>query len=382
MNRLTLFQLRIRNVQLGNDMALFVLNSEIVIIPKATPQKPFKFSGVHEVTIKRSLHNYEDTATIKVPRLARILTKNQPSATMQKVGELINDGDSVSISLGYNGTLVNEFMGFVKRRNFGMPFEIECEGYCRQMRQNISLSKFFTTTSVKDLLLMACGIIDVNKNKIEPLTDITLVCNVDVQLLNMTLTKVNGLQVIDEIKKITMGTLAIFFITPTTLWCGFTYSAYVGNTDPFGNGSVSYRLGFNCLKDNGLRERVVDEPVQVILSGTFATGQRITTQSEASYAIKKDKTIINNVGSVATAKAIANEKQYQANYHGYMGHITAFLQPFAQPGYKAIISDDEYSERNGIYMVESTSVSFGVSGARRSVELGPMIGFNPKKQTN
>ncbi len=77
---------------------------------------------------------------------------------------------------------------------------------------------------------------------------------------------------------------------------------------------------------------------------------------------------------------MANEKQYSKNYSGYEGTITAFLQPFCQPGYLASISNSSYKERNGRYLVLSTKVTFGTRGATREIGLGPLLGFNPNAE--
>ena len=150
------------------------------------------------------------------------------------------------------------------------------------------------------------------------------------------------------------------------------------NTDPFGLGSVGYRLGYNVVKDNDLKERTTEgEPVQVILNGMLATGQKVTTASQTKHQGRKVKSLLNNIGDSATLQAIANEKQYQMNYAGYEGKINAFLQPYCAPGWKANIVDDRYPERNGVYMVEDTDVVFGQKGARIKVGIGPKIGFVP-----
>ena len=146
-----------------------------------------------------------------------------------------------------------------------------------------------------------------------------------------------------------------------------------------GLGTVNYRLGYNVVKDNNLKERVVtDEPVQIMYNGTLATGEKVMTASDYAVAKRKQKSIVNNVGDTTTMKALANEKQYKTNYAGYEGSINAFLQPFCQPGWVANIVDDTYRERNGLYIIESTEVTFGVNGAKRKVEIGPKIGFNPQ----
>ena len=371
-------------------MSLQVLCSDITI-------GTFRFAGVNEVRVKRSMHSYVDTAYIKVPSICKIVQGKRKSAVVKTTANMFNDGDPVTINLGYlngntgvaaqivsgsatpiiaggkNNGLCTVFQGFVRRRDMGMPLEIECEGYVRQMRLNMSQNGFYESTSASALLKLI--------SKACP--DITVQVTNDLPLLNMTLNEANGADICDKIKELSQGCLSIFFINPTTLWCGLTYTPYVNNTDPFDLGQVSYRLGYNVVKDNSLKERTTEgEPVQVIFNGTLATGVKITTASQAKYQGRKEKAMINNIGDVPTLQSLANEKQYQMNYAGYEGSINAFLQPYCAPGWKANIIDDRYPERNGVYMIEATDITYGQKGARIKVEIGPKIGFNPNESNS
>lgn len=350
-------------------MAFFTLNSDITI-------GSFRFSGVHEVRIKRSMHSYADTASIKIPS-ACLLQKGQlqsdggvnilPGAATEVItADQFNYRDAVTIRLGYNGVLMEEFRGFVKRCNADMPLEVECEGYIQPLRLDIDLSGYFAQTSAGKLL-----------NMLTDGTGISVQVADDITFYGLRLQPhANGEDVIRQIKQMSQGTLTIFFVNPSTLWCGFTYTAYTQNKDPFGFGVVNYRLGYNVVKNNGLKQRVTEgEPVTIIMDGILATGQKIETTSQYKYAQNKVKALVNNIGDVATLQRMANEKQYQENYAGYEGAINAFLQPYASPGYQANIVDDIYPERNGIYLIESTEVTFGINGSRRKVEIGPKMGF-------
>ena len=335
------------------------------------------------VTIKRSLKSYGDSCVIKLPSLAKIKNGTQVSG-WQTVGRLINDGDVVSVKLGYDGVMVEEYGGFVRRRTLGMPLEVECENYSRQLRLNVAVSGFLGSTNVRELIEIACGIRGVSGGSAVKLakakTDVTVMCEVEVPVVNVRfLPGSNGLQIIDEVNKLTQRVLSIFFITPKVLWVGLTYTPYTKSIDPLGVGNVTYRLGYNCIKDNGLKERVVSEPVQVILNGVVATGQVVQSKSEADYAARKEIALQNNITDVGALRILANEKQYRMNYAGYEGVVNGFLQPYCAPGYQATIIDDRYPERNGVYLVEGVTVTFGVMGARRAVELGPKVGFNADK---
>ncbi len=209
---------------------MFILNSKITI-------GKFQFSGVNEVTVSRSLLNLSDTATIKIPRHAKILKGKKIMET--ESGQLFNDGDKVTIQLGYNGELHTEFEGFVINQSLGTPLEVSCEGYIRQLRQNMPGSEFYKKVKVSELLRDAvCN------------TDIEVVTADDVELININASKSSGSKICEEISKASAGSFSIFFIEPKKLWCGFVYVPYSRGINPFPVNEVAFKLGYNCIKDN------------------------------------------------------------------------------------------------------------------------------------
>ncbi|GAA4465241.1 hypothetical protein GCM10023093_17050 [Nemorincola caseinilytica] len=337
-------------------MALYTLNSEITI-------DDLQFRGVHEVRIERGIHGYEHKAFINVPHIAHIMKGKRAVPAKKPIGDLFKDGARVSIKLGYDKDLRTEFEGFVVRRNAGMPTEIECEGYCRQLREQKVTAKLSKGMTVKELLELAC------KG-----TDVAVECKVDLTLYGKTLTDHTGLQILDEIKKSSDGALNIFFIEPRKLWCGLLYTPFLAGTDVFSLPTVKYRLGWNCLKENDLRERVPNEPVQIYFNGTLVNGDTVRVTSDDDKAKRKEKASFHGIKQEKMITSFVNEKAKKMNYTGYEGSFTSFLQPFALPGYTAMVKDGSYPARDGKYMIESTVVTFGVNGARRHIELGAKMG--------
>jgi hypothetical protein len=341
---------------------MFVLSSDVTI-------GNFRFSGVNEVEIKRSLHSIADTAIIKIPSIARIIKNGKTTGGSIITGKQFSDGDPVTIKLGYNGNLQTEFSGFVKRRNLDMPLEVTCEGYSWLLRRN-NISQFWPSVTIKDLLKAAVSGIDGGYA-------INVICDVDFELSNVGINNGSGFDIVNDISKFTDGSLSCFFIQPDTLWCGLVNSPYANGNDVFNAGIVNYRLGYNVVKDNNLKERLTeDDPVEVTYSKRLSNGDKILQTSDVIKTVARAHSKIrNHINDASTLKQLANEKAYQLNYSGYEGSISAFLQPFATPGCQAYITDDRYPERNGTYIIEGTEVHFGINGARRIVEIGLKTGF-------
>ena len=376
-------------------MSLQVLCSDITV-------GSFRFAGEAEVVVKRSLHSYADYAMITVPSISKVIMGKSASGQVLTTASRFNDGDLVTINVGYNDSYLNYqnpnengsvgptpviagnnnglrtvFQGFVKRMGLGMPLQIECEGYIRPLRLGIDITMHKKTAMASDLLNLCKNEWSMNgKNMVKgKSTGIKVIVADDLPLQNVTLNHNNGVEIIEAIKRFSEGVLNVFFINPTTLWCGLTYTPYRAGTDPFGLGIMDYRLGWNCPKNNSLKERQPVERVQIIFGGTQTDGKKLTTASDDVAAARKHKKILNHVGDITVMKKMANEQQYMKNYTGYEGTVTGFLVPWCVPGFVVNITDARYPALNGSYMVEGIEVTYGLKGARSKVQVGPQLGF-------
>jgi hypothetical protein len=337
---------------------MFVLGSKITI-------GNFSFSGVHHVTIRRSMHSYVDTALIQIPSICQVSKNGQALPGRLVTSQQFKDGDPVTISLGYNGDLREEFSGFVKHSSLNMPLEVECEGYSWNLRRKV-VNQYWDKISAKDLMAIATDG-----------TGITVQLQTDIPLTGVDLTDKTGADAVDFILNSSDSNMMAFFISPQVLWIGLAYTAYADNDDVLQLPQASYRLGYNCMKNNSLRPRGPDDDPSVINYLTrLPNGQKLTAISKAlTQAARKYKKTLNHIKDQVSLDLLVQEKAYKHNYTGYEGNLSGFLQPFATPGYKAYITDARYPELAAVYLVESTEVNYGVSGATRTLEIGPKLGF-------
>ncbi len=346
---------------------MFVLCSEITI-------GKFRFSGVNQVQISRSIHDIEEKAIIKLPSIARIETDGKVQPAKVITGQQFSEGDPVTIKLGYNSDLRTEFRGFVKHQNLDMPMEIVCEGYSWLLRR-LSIFGFWESITVKRLLEIAVS-------HLENGASISVLCDVPITLYNVKVNQASGFDIINNILKNTDRCLSCFFIRPDVLWCGLIYTPYANGNKVFDLGTVNYRLGYNTLKGNSLKLRSIkNEKAEVHYHKKLPDGRILTAVSDVflTHTISRSK-ILNHISEQSYLKQLADEKAFQVGYDGYEGSLTAFLQPFAEPGYEAFITDDRFPERNGTYLIESVEVSYGIKGARRILDIGPRFGFSNNAQ--
>lgn len=303
------------------------------------------FRSVHDVQIKRSIYNLAATAVVKVPVTAVLKHTGEPPAHIE-TANAIKVGDKIEIRLGYDNRFNTEFTGYVKRLNYKVPLEIECEDEYYKLRfVNCIFSK-------KEITLKQC------LNSILPTVNIAR-C-IDLTLKNFVINNKPGSWVLGYLKK-EYG-LTVFFDINGNL--------YVGKAFDVQGETVKYWLRYNVINDEDLKYQLAEDVrLKVKAVCYYKDGTKI--EGEIGEEGGETKTLYYyDVKNAAELKALAGQELKRYSFDGYRGKIETFLFPFALPGMVAGLDDPVYRERNGNYYIESTDVSFGTSGARRRIELG------------
>lgn len=320
---------------------MFVLTSHITIGAAS-------FKSVNKVVIKRSTYASNATAIIKVPVTA-VVKQEGKEATKIETAQQINVGDPVTIKLGYDGNLKDEFKGFVKRINYTVPLEIECEDYYWKLRYT-TIKKSYPQTTVKQLLN---DVLSGSGASVHPAT-------IDLGLKNTVINNKTSAWVLEKLKS-DYG-LTVFFTLDG--------KCFVGKAYEIKGASVKYKLRWNVLKDDDLKYYRAEDYKLKIEAKTY---DRDGAKLEASVGSDggETKTLwFYNVPDKAHLKTLAEQELQRRSFDGYRGKIETFLIPFAEPGMVAEIEDPLYKVYGGSYYIESTEVSFGTGGARRKIELG------------
>ncbi len=306
----------------------------------------------HGVKVTKSIFEYVDRAVIIVPITARIKRAGEVITASAETAKLFKEGDKVIIKLGYNGVLKQDFEGFVSRVNFTQPVEIECEGYSYQLRKKM------LTGTVKKIQLKAL------LRKITEGTDIILDDNIpDFVIDKIILTGKSGTRILEELKG-TSKQLIKFFFTGNKLYGGLQYVKTKAD--------VKYRLGWNVIKDNNLKLRqAANQEVTVNWIGENKDGTKTKATTGKKGVIKtRTSHIITDKSSL---QQLADTEAKKMSYDGYEGKITAFGQPYCEPGDRALLEDKKYVERSGKYIVQNVEIGWGMNGFRRSIGIGEKI---------
>lgn len=305
--------------------------------------------GVNEVTIKRSVKEIVDTATIKLPGIGRVTGKDTLPASSIETSKLFKEGDKVSIQLGYNNDNRQEFTGFIRRVTSSIPVLIECEGYAWQLRRK-HFVKSWKSVKLKQLLTEIIAGTDIVLSHFIP----------DLNLTNICLNQGNCLSMLHYLKE--KVHLSVYFQQNIL---------YAGIEEAVPGKDVKYRLGWNVIKDDKLKYRLAEDTrvmVKIFVSKAKNNNTPIFQKGDP------DGSIINkHVSSLREAgdlNQLADQLLTYAKYTGYEGNITGFLQPYCQPSDAAVIVDRQYDLRGGKYFIVGTEVVFGMDGARRKVHIG------------
>ena len=279
-----------------------------------------------------------DRATITLPMKTKDFERENIKKKFPK-------GTAVQIKLGYNGSLEEEFTGYVTHVAAGIPLVIKCEDEMWQLKQipvNISLKE----ASLKSLL-----------GKIVPGYAIEAD---DWDLGPVRYSKTTVAQVLEKLRQ-DYGFYS--HMKGTTLVCGKSYTG--GKTVPLHleRDIVSQSLNYRTAEDIRIRIEAVStlrggRKIEVAVGDNDGELRRLTYFGiEVEGALKK----------------LAEQDLKKFKVDGFEGGLTTFGIPVIHHGDKVELTSDLYPERNGQNYVEETRVSFDESGYRRHLKLGEKV---------
>jgi len=310
--------------------------------------KKISFDSFHSVDIELDIFKINQSCKIQIPISSRLVYKDKKVGESVQTATQFARGDKISVWLGYNDDIRLEFEGFIFRLNYKTPLEIECEGYEYQLRRPCE-TKTWASTNMKSVLqYLVSG------------TDIILSDNIpDINftkfIIPANMSKLEALQLMKEKYGVTV------FFMGKTLYSGLAYV--------IDRGTVKYKLGYNTIKADDLKYRNADD-VSLKVKAIWIKPNNTKVEAEVGDKEGSQRTLFfYDVSSTEELKKLATEEIKKYKYSGYEGSITTFLQPFAQPGMKANISDPKYDERGGTYYITKTKVKADRNGGRRTIDI-------------
>lgn len=312
---------------------------------------PFKPFNPTSVTWKRSIDSYSDSASVTIPAICALKISADNYSKVES-GLQFKEGMKVEVACGYNGLNKTRFKGFIRRINYSVPCEIECEGYSYQLRLKLNINKVYPSgVKMRDILVdLVAG------------TDIKLSAKIpDVTIHQAVVFKnASGVQVLDWFKEKMLQTIYFNFDV-----------LYVGLRETEIKSSVKFLLGRNVIKDNDLKFNNNKEhsEVKIQLQHRDTDGKYVREIYQSKYTETLVKRVFVRFDADYMIKMAKDVKTNLLN-NGYEGMITAFAEPYVEPGMVADISDNRYNERRGNYFIEATEGSISLSGGRQKIKIG------------
>ncbi|TRX39066.1 late control protein [Flavobacterium restrictum] len=305
----------------------------------------FIFNSVNEIEITKSVEELGDTAIIKFPNRFKV----KQNGTQNLTEEAIKIGDKVIITLGYEGKYSGiEFTGYVKKISPKIPLEIHCEDAIWVLRRKNVVGSWVETT-LKEILK------EVVKD-----TSIELADNIqDMKLDKWIIKNANGAQVLESIKKDLL--MSIFINDEGKLYCGLQQLTNIGQT-------VVYDLNYNLVANNLEFKSKEDRRIKIKFTYISSSNKRTSIEigdTDGNQVEYNTSVVSDEKQLIEMAKAELEKLKYD----GFSGDVVSFLIPFATRGMKAKIIDKEHPNREGSYFIKKVVTTFGMSGARRRVEL-------------
>jgi hypothetical protein len=307
-----------------------------VIFPATDSRGRVELRKVSSVEIKQSVHDICQSATLTLPR-------NISELQQQQLKTYIRRGDPVQVYLGYGGDLQLEFDGFVERTGADIPVVIEMRDAIWKLLQepfNKSYSVVHVPTLVTDLVGSGFA----------------------VQALDAT---VGPMRFVKTTKAMAFKALRDEFGLMTYVKGG---TVFVGELYDAQARTAVYDQERN-VKSSDLKFKVADDvKLKVTAESTLRNGDKMKV--EVGDPEGEQRTLsYYGISSEAELKKLAEADMAKFKYDGYEGGFKAWGLPVCQFGDKVQLQSLRYPERNGLYLAEGVTITFGPSGFERDIKL-------------
>lgn len=308
------------------------LTSEIVI-------GPYRFSAVNEVEVDSSWDNLTDTCTLTFPRQISWEGRNLAGGT----DPLLKRKMPVTVKLGYDGKNVEVFRGYVRDISAEIPVKVKCEDAMYLLKQG-EFTKSYRSVDTKTLISdMALS------NPFEVVANATLG--------QFRISKSTPAKVLEYIRE---HYFIRSFFREGKLYVGLAFVAALQRRRRI-------RFDRNVI-EHSLEYREKDD-VQLYLKAVIMKPDNTKNEVFEGDEGGEQRTFHYYNISKSEASKLLKQEAERLKYTGYRGSFTTFGSPEIRHGDLIELSDPNYPERDGTYLVKRVKITFGMSGYRQEVEL-------------
>ncbi|WP_165026821.1 hypothetical protein [Dysgonomonas sp. ZJ279] len=303
----------------------------------------YKLGLLDSVEINRSVDLLTDTATVVVPAVVYNQTLEHE--------KFVKVGDPITIRLGYDNNLVNEFSGFVQRIDTDDGnLTFNCEDSMFLTRKSVA-NKQFLKASIKEIAQYCMTQIGLKEIK----------CTYDIIYQKFVINNANAF---DVFKKLKDDTKASIYMIGNTL---HIHPPYIEK-----GGDVIYDFAVNIEESDLKYRRKDDRQFEVKVDGVGLDGKKVSVTVGVTGGEKRSITSTEPM-SKSELEKLGNAELSRLVYDGYEGNITCWLIPYVEPTYTAKVIDNDYAFKTGSYYVTAVATRFDENGGVRTVELGQKV---------
>lgn len=289
--------------------------------------------------VTQTVQELSSTAKLIVP-------KAYGKIGQQPILELLKVGDPVTVELGYNDNYNVEFEGFLSEIEADAPLILHLDDKMWPYKQN-NWVKNYPKANLKQVLQ-------------ELFSGLTIDCP-DVNLGKFEIDNASSYQVIQDLQS-DHGLYSR--INGNTLKVGLAY-------DFADTSKVHEYIIRKYVKTNDLKyKRKEDMQVRFKAVANLPNGKKKTVTVGSKLPNASEKTL-NFAGdfSEKELKEKAEAVLAKAVFDGYTGSITGYGNPLTKAGDCLKIIDEQNSEREGTYMIETVEVAYNDNGFSRKNSL-------------
>ncbi|MBD3748507.1 MAG: hypothetical protein IE931_03330 [Sphingobacteriales bacterium] len=313
-----------------------------IVFPATKTRNEVVLKRLSSAHISGTFKELTGRATITLPRNVKYFDRF-------KVKEVFKIGDPLTIYLGYDGVLEQEYQGYISSVSADIPIEIKCEDEMWLVKR-IPVNYSSASATLSGMLkTIAPGY---NINALE-----------GVSLGGVRFSKTTVGKVLEKLKQ---DFNLYTYMDGKTIVCGKYYAA--NSTRP----SVKFNIERNIVS-NGLTYRTKDDiTVKVKAVSILKGGKKIQFEIGEDGGDNLELTYYN-ITIKAELEKLATADYNKRKADGFDGSLTAFGLPNINHGWKAVLTSQVYPERNGTYYIEGFEKDFGPGGFRQEIKLGDKV---------
>lgn len=309
-----------------------------IIFHKTDNRKAIELYRCTSVGIETTWKNLINTATIELPRNIKDFDKH-------KVKEVFKRGDAVTIKLGYNGILNEEFTGYITNVSADIPIKIKLEDEMYKIKKlpvNYASNDCYLPNFIKEA---AKGYqLDVAEYNIGSL-----------RFPNTTLGEV--------LQKLKDDFNLYSYFQKGKLVVGKIYS----------DDQQTHNINLERIVENNLEYKTADDKsIKLIAKSTLVKGEKIQIEIGDKDGEVRELAYFN-ITNKEDLKAIAQKDYDKYMSDGFDGNIETFGNQFINHGDKLNIESNIYTDRNGQYYCDSVTVDWQQSYYHRKIEVGQKV---------